>query len=280
MRAVLIFAMAVLLSAADTSYVQQIEQWRAQREARLKSDSGWLTVAGLFWLNDGDNTAGTAADCDVKLPPGSAPEHFGVFRFHGGKAGFRKTGETAFKDLRTDADKDGPDVLTVNALTMFVIQRGDKFGIRLKDRNSEYRRNFTGLHWYPVKPEYRVAARFVKWTEPKNIDIANILGQTEPTPSPGYVEFTLNGVKARIDALEEDDSLFLIFRDQTAGKTTYGAGRFLNTDMPKNGEVVVDFNQAYNPPCAFTPYATCPLPPPENRLPVAIEAGEMKYGDH
>ena len=280
MRAVLIFAMAVLLSAADTSYVQQIEQWRAQREARLKSDSGWLTVAGLFWLNDGDNTAGTAADCDVKLPPGSAPEHFGVFRLHGGKAGFRKTGETAFKDLRTDADKDGPDVLTVNALTMFVIQRGDKFGIRLKDRNSEYRRNFNGLHWYPVKPEYRVAARFVKWTEPKNIDIANILGQTEPTPSPGYVEFTLNGVKARIDALEEDDSLFLIFRDQTAGKTTYGAGRFLNTDMPKNGEVVVDFNQAYNPPCAFTPYATCPLPPPENRLPVAIEAGEMKYGDH
>ena len=280
MRAVLIFAMAVLLSAADTSYVQQIEQWRAQREARLKSDSGWLTVAGLFWLNDGDNTAGTAADCDVKLPPGSAPEHFGVFRFHGGKAGFRKTGETAFKDLRTDADKDGPDVLTVNALTMFVIQRGDKFGIRLKDRNSEYRRNFNGLHWYPVKPEYRVAARFVKWREPKNIDIANILGQTEPTPSPGYVEFTLNGVKARIDALEEDDSLFLIFRDQTAGKTTYGAGRFLNTDMPKNGEVVVDFNQAYNPPCAFTPYATCPLPPPENRLPVAIEAGEMKYGDH
>ena len=272
--------MAVLLGAADTSYVEQMEQWRALREARLKSDGGWLTVAGLFWLNDGDNSAGTAADCDIRLPAGSAPEHYGVFRFHDGKVSFRKADSAAFADLKADSDKDGPDVLSVNALTMFAIKRGDKVGIRMKDKNSECRRNFTGLHWYPVKPEYRITAKFVAWPEPKNIPIANILGQTEPTPSPGYVVFTVNGVETHMDAVAEDDSLFLIFRDQTAGKTTYGAGRFLNTEMPKDGTVVLDFNQAYNPPCAFTPYATCPLPPPQNRLPVAIEAGEMKYGDH
>jgi hypothetical protein len=281
--------MAVSLGAADTPYVQQMEQWRAQREARLKSDSGWLTVAGLFWLNDGDNTAGAAPGCDIALPTGSVPAHIGVFHFHDGKTSFRaaegasvavngKPAGTA--ELKSHADKDGPDVVTINALTMFVIHRGDKYGIRMKDRNSEYRRHFTGLHWYPVRPEYRITAKFVAYPEPKNIPIANILGQTEPTPSPGYLVFTLNGVEVRLDPVLEDDSLFLIFRDRTAGKTTYGAGRFLNTDMPKDGTVVLDFNQAYNPPCAFTPYATCPLPPPQNRLPIAIEAGEMKYGDH
>jgi uncharacterized protein (DUF1684 family) len=288
-RAILLFSMAVSLGAADTPYVQQMEQWRAQREARLKSDSGWLTVAGLFWLNDGDNTAGAAPGCDIALPTGSVPAHIGVFHFHDGKTSFRaaegasvavngKPAGTA--ELKSDADKDGPDVVTINALTMFVIHRGDKYGIRMKDRNSEYRRHFTGLHWYPVRPEYRITAKFVAYPEPKNIPIANILGQTEPTPSPGYLVFTLNGVEVRLDPVLEDDSLFLIFRDRTAGKTTYGAGRFLNTDMPKDGTVVLDFNQAYNPPCAFTPYATCPLPPPQNRLPIAIEAGEMKYGDH
>jgi uncharacterized protein (DUF1684 family) len=288
LRAILLFSMAVLLGAADTSYVQQMEKWRALREARLKSDGGWLTVAGLFWLHDGDNSAGTAADCDIKLPAGSVPGHIGVFHFHDGKTSLRVADgatvavngdEEKTAELKSDTDKDGPDMVTVNALTMFVIHRGDKYAIRMKDKNSEYRRTFTGLHWYPVRPEYRVTARFVAWPEPKSIPIANILGQTEPTPSPGYVVFMLNGVEARLDAVTEDDSLFLIFRDKTAGKTTYGAGRFLNTEMPKDGTVVLDFNQAYNPPCAFTPYATCPLPPPENRLDVAIEAGELTYGD-
>ncbi len=271
LRAVFLFSMAVLLGAADTAYVQQMEQWRALREARLKADGGWLTVAGLFWLNEGDNTAGTAPDCTIKLPAGSVPAHIGVFHFHDGKVSFRAAeGATVAvngdpekaADLKSDMEKDGPDMVTINALTMFVIQRGGKFGIRMKDKNSEYRRNFTGLHWYPVRPEYRVTAKFVAWPAPKTIPIANILGQTEPTPSPGYLVFTVNGVETRLDAVTEDDGLFLIFRDKTAGKTTYGAGRFLNTELPKDGTVVLDFNQAYNPPCAFTPYATCPLPPP------------------
>jgi len=287
-RTVLLFWMAISLGAADT-YVQQIEEWRAKREARLKADDGWLTVAGLFWLRDGNNTAGAAPDCDIVLPAGSVPAHVGTFRFHDGKTSFEAVPGAAVAvngkpaqeaALRADSETDGPDVLTTGSLTMFVIKRGDRYGIRMKDRDSEYRRNFTGLHWYPVKPEYRVTARFVAYPEPKNIPIANILGQTEPTPSPGYLVFTLNGVEVRLDPVTEDDSLFLIFRDKTAGRTTYGAGRFLNTEMPKNGTVVLDFNKAYNPPCAFTPYATCPLPPSQNRLPVAIEAGELKYGNH
>jgi len=277
------------MSADDQPYLQQIEQWRAHREARLKADDGWLTVAGLFWLNGGDNSAGTAPDCAMVLPAGSAPAHAGVFHFHGGKTSFRAVPGVAVAvngkpvesaELKSDDDKDGPDELSINALTMYVIHRGDKYGIRLKDRNSEYRRSFTGLHWYPIRPDYRVTAKLVAWPQPKEIPIANILGQTEPTPSPGYLEFTLNGVPLRLDAVTEDNTLFLIFRDRTAGKTTYGAGRFLNADMPKDGVAVLDFNKAYNPPCAFTPYATCPLPPPQNRLAVAIEAGEMKYGDH
>jgi hypothetical protein len=288
-RTILAVAIMALAMAADAPWQQQIEQWRARREARLKADDGWLSVAGLFWLNEGDNTIGTASDCAMVLPAGSAPAHVGVLHFHAGKTSFRaapgvavavngKPAESA--ELRSDDDKDGPDEVAVNALTMYVIHRGDKFGIRLKDRNSEYRRSFTGLHWYPIRPEYRVTAKFVAWPQPKEIPIANILGQTEPTPSPGYLEFTLNGVALRLDAVTEDNTLFLIFRDRTAGKTTYGAGRFLNTDMPKDGAVVLDFNKAYNPPCAFTPYATCPLPPLQNRLAVAIEAGELKYGDH
>jgi len=276
--------------AGDLPYQQQIEDWRAHREARLKADDGWLTVAGLFWLSDGDNTAGTGADCSIMLPANSAPARIGTFQFHAGRTSFhaapgatvaingRPASGTA--TLKVDDDKDGPDTLSINALTMYVIHRGDKYGIRLKDRNSEYRREFAGLHWYPIRPEYRVTAKFMAWPQPKEIPIANILGQTEPTPSPGYLEFSLNGVKLHIDAVTEDDSLFLIFRDQTAGRATYGAGRFLNADMPKDGIVVLDFNKAYNPPCAFTPYATCPLPPPQNRLTVAIEAGELKYGNH
>jgi uncharacterized protein (DUF1684 family) len=162
---------------------------------------------------------------------------------------------------------------------MFVIQRGDRYGIRLKDKNSRFRREFTGLHYFPVREQYRLTARFVP--DARKIPIPNILGQTESVSSPGYVEFTLDGRKLRLTPVEESPgSLFFIFRDLTSGKETYGSGRFLDTDMPKNGQVVLDFNKAYNPPCAFTPFATCPLPPKENRLPVRIEAGEMKYGDH
>jgi uncharacterized protein len=161
---------------------------------------------------------------------------------------------------------------------MFVIQRGKRFGIRLRDRNSEMRKNFTEIKYFPISEAYRVKARFVPSNPPKMISVPNILGETSDEPSPGYAEFTLRGHACRLTPVTEGDQLFFIFKDLTSGKETYPPGRFLYTDMPKNGEVVLDFNKAYNPPCAFTPYATCPLPPAENRLPIRIEAGELRYG--
>ncbi len=163
---------------------------------------------------------------------------------------------------------------------MFVIRRGPRTAIRLRDIHSKMREEFTALHWYPVKEQYRVLAKFVSYHQPQRIAIPNILGQTESQPSPGYAVFQLMGHSYRLDPILEGDQLFFIFKDQTSPNTTYGAGRFLYADPPKEGRVVLDFNKAVNPPCAFTPYATCPLPPKQNRLAVRIEAGEMKYSDH
>jgi uncharacterized protein (DUF1684 family) len=271
---------------SDAAFAAEIEKWREAREARLKADDGWLTVAGLFWLKHGDNTVGTDPASDIALPKESAPAKVGVFDFHDGITSFQAAGGVTVTLDRQPAtsgvlkpDSSGqPDVLSVNDLSMFVIERGERYAIRLRDKNSEMRKTFKGLKYYPPKEEYRVVGKFVPYDPPKTIPIPNILGQVEQTPSPGYVVFTLNGREWRLDPIREGDTLFFIFKDLTSGKETYPPGRFLNTEMPKNGEVVLDFNKAYNPPCAFTPYATCPLPPEENKLPIAIEAGELRYG--
>jgi uncharacterized protein len=279
-------AMLVQVAAPDAAYRAEIQQWRRQREAALRADDGWLTVAGLFWLKPGANTAGTDPANDIVLPEGSAPAKAGVFDFHEGVISFQAAPGVTVSDngnaitaATLKADSSGsPDILRLNALTMFVIARGNRYGIRLKDKNSAMRKAFTGLKYFPPKEEYRVKARFVPYDLPKMIAVPNILGQVEQEPSPGYVVFRLNGQACRLDPVTEGDSLFFIFKDLTSGKETYPPGRFLNTEMPKDGEVVLDFNKAYNPPCAFTPYATCPLPPEQNKLPVAIEAGELRYG--
>ena len=167
-------------------------------------------------------------------------------------------------------------MLELGRLSLHVIERGGRLGIRLKDRESPLRKAFTGLSWFPIDERYRVVARFVPYDPPKALKVPNVLGNVTPMPSPGRAEFTIDGKAVQLDGvLEEPDAteLFFIFRDQTSGHETYGAGRFLYADLPKDGKLVLDFNKAYNPPCAFTPYATCPLPPPQNRLPVRIEAG-------
>lgn len=265
-----------ILGAVDRGYEASVRRWRQEREAELKSDQGWLTVTGLFWLKEGINTP-------VKEP------HVGTFEFHDGKTTFHADpalSETMNGNrittavLRPDTEPGGPDRVDVANLTMFVIHRGARYAIRVKDKNSQYRRAFSGLHWYPVREDYRIVARFVAYQAPHPINIPNILGETEQEPSPGYAAFTLQGHEYRLDPVIEDGELFFVFRDQTSGRETYGSGRFLHAAMPKDGKVILDFNKAYNPPCAFTPYATCPLPPRQNRLPVRIEAGELTYGHH
>jgi uncharacterized protein (DUF1684 family) len=268
------------------SYQAQIEQWRARRLAALTSDNGWLTVTGLFWLKEGSNTVGAGKGNDIVLAKGSAPERVGTFGFHNGKTTFQAAagaGATVDGKPVTSAalkpDTSGsPDIVRVRDLTLYVIRRGDRVGIRLKDRNSEFRKKFTGLKYFPADERYRVTAKFVPYDPPKMIPVTNILGQTDEEASPGYAEFTLNGHKCRLDPVVEENELFFIFQDLTSGKETYPPGRFLYTSMPKDGEVILDFNKAFNPPCAFTPYATCPLPPAENHLPIRIAAGELRYG--
>jgi uncharacterized protein (DUF1684 family) len=286
LRLLLPAALLFVLQAGKQSYKAEIEQWRHAREANLRAENGWLTVTGLFWLKEGKNSVGTVPDSDIILPAASAPPHVGEFYFHSGVTTFQGApgvnvtvnGKPAARAGMVADTSGSPDILQLNQLTMFVIQRGRRYGIRLKDKSSARRKEFAGLKYYPVNERYRVRARFVPYTPPKIIAVPNILGDTEMQASPGYVVFTLNGRRCRLDPVAEDGSLFFIFKDLTSGKETYPTGRFLNAEMPKNGQVVLDFNKAYNPPCAFTPFATCPLPPKQNLLPIPIEAGELRYG--
>jgi uncharacterized protein len=263
--------LAALPVLAAVSYQAEIAKWRQEREARLRSDGGWLTVAGLFWLHEGTNTFGSGANNDIVLPAG--PARAGSFQLHDRKVSVTLGG--AKHDLRPDSD----DAANVDRLRLYVIERSGRYGIRMKDPDSQFRRDFHGIDYFPAREDYRITADFV--AEPRKIPITNILGQTEPEDSPGYVVFRFQGQQYRLRPVLDDPSstdLFFIFRDLTSGKETYGAGRFLDTAPPKDGKVILDFNKAYNPPCVFTPYATCPLPPKENQLAVRIEAGEKKFG--
>jgi uncharacterized protein (DUF1684 family) len=256
---------------ATSTYQAEIAAWHKEREAKLKAEDGWLTLAGLFWLREGANPFGKDPAGEIVLPDG--PAHAGVFHLRQGKVTVTVDGNT--RDVKADSS----DTVKVGRVTLLVIKRSDKYGIRVKDPESEARRNFKGIESFPADESYRVTAKWV--AEPHKIPILNILGQTEDSDCPGHAVFKLRGREFTLYPILEEPGakeLFYIFRDQTSTKETYGAGRFFYSDMPKDGQVVLDFNKAYNPPCAFTPYATCPLPPAENRLPVRIEAGEKRYG--
>lgn len=275
----------------DAAYRAEIDEWRRQRETRLRADGGWLTVAGLFWLKEGANRFGSGPGHDVVLPGHSAPAKAGVFELSGGKVVVRVEPGVAVTlegkpvtetQLRSDV-AGPPDVLALGRLTLQVIVRGGRHAIRLKDMDSKARGDFRGLTWFPVSEDLRVTARFVPHPASKRVAVPNVLGTVEEMASPGTAVFTLAGKELRLEPVLEDPEgkeLFFIFRDQTAGKETYPGGRFLYTPLPKDGQVVLDFNKAYNPPCAFTAFATCPLPPKQNRLPLKIEAGEKYSGDH
>lgn len=281
----LLFSIAMTAAAQD-SYEKTIQAWRADREAKLKVDDGWLTVSGLFWLREGANDFGAAPTNDIVLPPGSAPDRIGAFELNKGKVtlsvadGVSVTvNDKPAREFELRPDGAGrPDLIKAGDLSFLLLKRGERFGIRLKDKNSYTRREFSGLRWHPVKESYRVTAQFIAYEQPKEVPIINILGDIENYKSPGLLKFKLNGQEYTLEPVSSGgDRLFIIFRDLTSNKTTYAASRFLYADKPKGGEVILDFNQAINPPCAFTAYATCPLPPKQNRLSVAVDAGELSY---
>jgi uncharacterized protein (DUF1684 family) len=273
--------------------------WRAQHERELAAPDGWLTLVGLEWLKSGVNSIGSAADNTVRLSP-SAPAHIGLLTVSGKTpqdttiqllsphdgfpADLALDGRPAREGILTISDTK-PSTMTWHALSLVVLQRGDRFVLRIKDADSPTRTAFRGLHWYALNPDFRVTARWVPFKPPRVEKIPTVIGTTLDMPAPGLAEFLLEGKVYLLEpVIEGNDThhLFFILRDSTSQSDTYAAGRFLTTGLPDHGldqpgALTLDFNQLYNPPCAYTPYATCPLPPEQNRLPLAIEAGEQRY---
>ena len=274
------------MAASAQTYSEQIEQWRAQADARLRAEDGWLSLAGLWWLEEGPNSLGADAASAIVLPI-DAP-HMGRIERRGDRFSLHVADGVAAcvngqpateRALRSDAEG-APDIVTIGDVSLLLIQRGARVGVRVRDRRSPARLAFRGRQWFPVDEAFRVTAAFTPYDPPRAIPITNILGDTSDAPSPGYVTFTLYGQPCRLDATAgPNGGLVITFRDLTSGQSTYASGRSVATPPPDGAEVELDFNRAVNPPCAFTAYATCPLPPRQNDLPVAITAGE-RYEAH
>jgi len=276
-------------SAFDVaSYEREIAAWHADREARLKGPEGWLNLAGLHWLEPGRNTFGSAADNDIVIPQSRAAARIGEFVVESGAVRFTaapgadvRADGTAVDSLALSDDDPGPAaVLTHADLAFFVIDREGRLGIRLRDYRHPVLASFPGIESYPAAPRWRLDAQFRPYAEPRQISVATVVEGLGWEPiAPGVLEFEVDGETHSLEVLDSGDGLFVMFADGTTGTTTYPAGRYLYAEPPgADGTTVLDFNKAYNPPCAFNEFATCPLPPRHNFLSVAIAAGE-KYSD-
>ena len=261
-----------------------MEQFRHALEAKLTSDTGWLTIAGLSFLTKPETTFGSAPGNDIVLP-GATPARVGTFVLaQDGRISVRLTPGLqvhlldgrpfAGGEIKTDGDGP-PDRLVLGDVQVWVHKSGDRDAIRIRDRNNPLRKTFGGMKWYPIDESYRVEATFDRYDTPKQLKVPNLLGDVDTMTAPGEVSFVLNGKSQRMVAVEDGEELWFIFRDLTSGDTTYQAARFLYTPLPVDGKVVLDFNRAENPPCAYNQFTTCPLPPPQNRLQVRVEAGEQ-----
>lgn len=260
--------------------------WRAQRVAELRKPDGWTSLIGLHWLDPGTHRVGSSGDNGIRLVMG--PAHLGLFTVRNGHASVAADAAVTIDGqpsrggaLRSDADAGGASVIAFDdgKGLATVIARGGRLALRVKHADAGSRVHFSGLDYWPGGRSWQVPARFIAHPAGKTLPIANIIGTTDDIANPGVVEFQRDGRRFQLQALDEGEgTLFLIFADRTSGHGSYGAGRFLDVPKPDvNGRLVVDFNHAYNPPCAFTPFATCPLPPPENRLDLRVEAGEKAY---
>jgi uncharacterized protein (DUF1684 family) len=253
----------------DASYQKEIESWRVQRETNLKKDGSWLTVAGLYWLREGESTVGADPENDFVLPEGTAPAFVGAFTYENGKVTFRASdGITVVQKGKEEKavsavalEPGEKNAVALGKLSMWVHASGPRLAIRLRDLDSPIRKEFTGLQWFPVEPAYRVTAKFTPHSKPKDVEILNMLGDIERYQSPGVVDFELQGQAIRMEPVSDSDAgLWFIFKDQTSGKETYPSARFLRTDNPKDGSVVVDFNKAYNRRARSTPIPPVPCP--------------------
>jgi uncharacterized protein len=296
--AIAIFTCLPLSPAAQESFSQHEElAWRAQHATDLQKPDGWLSLVGLEWLEPGETSIGSAQDNKIHLPS-TAPAHIGILQLEknavtllppkdGFPSGLQIDGAPAKQlSLRADQDKDKFNShVTIGTINFYVIKRADKFALRIKDAKSPSLLEFHGLKWFELNPEYRVTATWTPYVPAKSVSLLTLVGTEYSEPVPGFAEFTLQGKTFRLEPVLEDPNnpkLFFILRDTTSTETTYPACRFLYTTFPNHGvdqpgELLLDFNHLENPPCAYTPYATCPLPPAGNRLPIALPVGEQRY---
>ena len=283
--------------AQDTSWEHELTAWREQHVADLLKPAGWLSLTGLEWLQPGDNSFGTAADNKIRLA-GNSAAHMGILHLEANSVqllpptgGFPPDlrvadapAKTQLLTVEADNDKNAPHI-TIGTLNMYVIRREAKYALRVKDSKSPTLVGFHGVNWYAPDAKYRVKATWIPYSPPKSVTLATLAGTTYSQPVPGVAEFVLEGKTYRLEPVHEDPAapqLFFILRDTTSATTTYKACRFLYTVMPSNGvdkpgELILDLNRLENPPCAYTPFATCPLPPPQNRLAIALPVGEKRY---
>ncbi len=285
-----IFSIVFLFSfgfvSDDTDYEKEIKTWHHQRVEGLKKENGWLNLAGLFWLEEGKNSFGGSSDNKIVFPKNRSNDFLGDIILENGEVYIEAKANAEVFNENEKVEKlklfpaDKPIILKHNSLRWFVIKRGKKYAIRLRDLESPFLKEFHGIETFPIDQKWQLKAKFVP-TQDKKIPILDVTGQISQQDSPGFLVFTLEKKEYKLDALIEGEEFFVIFGDKTNKKETYGSGRFLYASKPDaEGYTYLDFNKAYNPPCAFTPYATCPIPPKQNQLPIAILAGEKNYGHH
>ena len=281
-----LFLFSFSFVADETDYEKEIKAWHQNRIEGLKKENGWLNLAGLFWLEEGRNSFGASTENKIIFPKDRSKQFLGNIILEKGEVFVEtKANAEVFNENQAveklklfPAEKN--IILKHNSLRWFVIKRGEKYAIRLRDLESPFLKEFHGIETFPIDEKWKLKAKFVP-TEGKKIAILDVTGQTNQQDSPGILVFTVAGKEYKLDALKEDEEFFIIFSDKTNKKETYGAGRFLYASKPDaEGYTYLDFNKAYNPPCAFTPYATCPLPPKQNLLPIEIKVGEKNYGHH
>lgn len=274
---------------SDPNYIKEINEWDTKRALRLKADDGWLNLVGRFWLKKGESTFGSSKDNDIVVESSKLPEHIGSFLFVDSIVTFKAkdgvevlhNGKPVKEIVLIDDQKKDITVLQIGSIKFNLIIRDTLYGIRFRDLNSDLVKNFKGIERFPIDESWKINAKFEAYDPVKEIDVPNVLGQISKEKSPGAVVFERDGKTHRIDAVDDGgDKLFLIIADLTSGDETYGGGRFMYVNKPDStGTILLDFNKAYNPPCVFTKYATCPLPPLQNYLKLRIEAGEKVYGE-
>ena len=292
----LLLSMAILVACERTElgqapiqedFQEQVAEWKQERMESISDSTGWLRLAGMFWLEEGENSFGSSSEVDIQFPENTISDRAGTFVFENGMVTMRveegveitHEGEPVDEITLYDGDEESEEVRVEHGtLVWFVIIRDDITAIRLFNKENEKADAFTGFPAYPVDPEWARTARYIPNPEGTTVPIVNVLGQQIDAVSPGKIEFTIEGERFKFDGIINSTQLFIIFSDGTNQEETYQAGRYVYVDYPEEGSeyTVIDFNKAYNPPCAYNVFTTCQLPPQQNRLDIAINAGEKR----